>query len=267
MYKLTEINIFPIKSFGGISLQSSEVEGRGLKFDRRWMLVYENGMFFTQRDHLQMAMLRPSIENDVLKVKHKKLATWEIEIPLQPDGSEEIEVTIWNDKCIARTYPKQIDDRISELLGFKCRLVFMPDSLRREINSEYVKNKSVSFADAYPFLIIGEESLQELNRYLKNPLPMNRFRTNFVFSGGNSFDEDKWKRIQIGDLVFDVVKPCARCVITTVNQETGEKGNEPLTALSKFRKVSGKVLFGQNMVTKNGGKVVLDSKIDVLQWK
>jgi uncharacterized protein YcbX len=229
------------------------------------MLVDKNGMFLTQRDHPQMALLLPSIENDVLKVSHKHSTINELQIPLVPDGSSEMEVTVWDDKCTGQTYSKKIDDWFSDALGLRCRLVYMPDSSRREINTEYVQNKSVSFADAYPFLIIGKESLNDLNKRLEVPLPMNRFRANFVFGGGNPFDEDRWNKIKIGGVVFNVVKPCARCVVTTVNQDTAEQGKEPLTTLSKFRKVNEKVLFGQNMVADGSGKIELGAKIEVVE--
>jgi uncharacterized protein YcbX len=267
MYLLSEINIYPIKSLGGITLKSSFVEERGLKHDRRWMLIYENGTFFSQRDHPGMALLRTTLENDIVIVSHKDFNAGKLVIPPAPDGLSELEVTVWDDKCIAQTYSKQIDGWFSDVLGIKCRLVYMPDSFRREVNTEYVKNKSVSFADAYPFLIIGEESLNELNKHLIAPLPMDRFRANFVFSGGSQFDEDKWKKIKIGDAEFDVVKPCARCAITTIDQSTGKRGEEPLKALSKFRKVNGKVLFGQNMVARKTGKVEIKSEMEVLKWK
>jgi uncharacterized protein YcbX len=267
MYKLSEINIYPVKSLGGISLPSSFIEERGLKYDRRWMLVYENGMFFTQRDHPQMALLQAEILNDVLHVSHSKSKANELIIPPVPDGSLELEVTVWDDKCTAQTYSNKIDDWFTEVLGFKCRLVFMPDDFRREVNTEYARNKSVSFADAYPFLIIGEESLNELNNRMEKPLLMSRFRTNFVFSEGKPFDEDRWQKIRIGNIEFDVVKPCARCTITTVDHSTGEKEKEPLVTLAKFRKVNGNVIFGQNMVTDNYGQIEVGSEIEVLKWK
>ena len=266
IYKLTEINIYPVKSLGGVSLPSSFVEERGLKYDRRWMLVYENGTFFTQRDHPQMALLRTEIQNDVLHIFHSQSVANELIIPPVPDGSSDLEVTVWDDKCTARTYSSKIDDWFTKELGFKCRLVFMSDDYRRKVNTEYAGNKSVSFADAYPFLIIGEESLNDLNNRMEKALPMSRFRTNFVFSGGKPFDEDGWQKIRIGDIEFDVVKPCARCVITTVNHITGEKEKEPLDTLAKFRKVNGNVLFGQNMVTDGIGKIDVGSEIEVLSW-
>ena len=121
--------------------------------------------------------------------------------------------------------------------------------------------RQVSFADAYPFLIIGQESLNELNRRLKEPLPMNRFRPNFVFSGSLPFIEDTWKDFMIGDLKFRAVKPCSRCVITTVNQGTAEKGGEPLETLAKFRKIGNKANFGQNVVGYDEGVIQVGDRV------
>jgi uncharacterized protein YcbX len=265
-YLLSEITIYPIKSLSGISLQSSIVEERGLKYDRRWMLIYESGMFFTQRDHPQMALLQPQFNNGALSIKHKQEKLSPIEIPGKPDGNSEIMVTVWNDQCKAQTYNSNVDEWFCRALGFKCRLVYMPDSTERQVSPQNANNKIVSFADGYPFLIIGEESLRDLNDKLEELLPMNRFRTNFVFSGGNSFDDDKRKNIKISTVDFLVLKPCARCTITTVNQDTGIKGKEPLTTLAMFRKVKGKVLFGQNMVCETTGIVSVGDEIQVKQW-
>ena len=143
----------------------------------------------------------------------------------------------------------------------------MPRSTKRIVDSNYVKNKIVSFADAFPFLIIGQSSLDDLNSKMEKPLHMKRFRTNFVFNGGKSFDEDRWKKIIVGDLEFLVVKPCARCTITTVDQETGIRGIDPLKTLASYRKVNGKVLFGQNMVAISEGKIKIGNKLNVIEWK
>lgn len=266
MYNLTEISVFPIKSLGGISLKSSVVEERGLRYDRRWLLVYEDGTFFTQREHPNMALLQPQIDNGGLSVKHKQNKLPAIKIPGFPDGKNEISVTIWKDQCIAQTYNPGIDTWFSNALGFKCRLVYMPDSTKRKVNPEYAEEKIVSFADGYPFLIVGEESLNDLNRRMEIPLTMNRFRTNFVFSGGNPFDEDKWEKIKIGKIEFKISKPCERCTITTINQDLGIKGKEPLSTLAKFRKETGKVLFGQNMVAENTGEISVGNEILTGEW-
>ena len=223
MYKLSEINIYPIKSLGGISLQSSEVEERGLKYDRRWVLVDESNTFFTQRDFPEMALIKVSIDDNGLKLNHKTKTIEPLFIPFNFEHSKSDKVVIWEDTVAGEFYNKQIDNWFSDIIGIKCHLVKMPESTKRVVDESYAKNKIVGFADGYPFLIIGQSSLDDLNSRMEAPLPMNRFRTNFVFTGGRPFEEDGWKKFKIGNVVFEAVKPCARCVITTTNQDTAER--------------------------------------------
>jgi uncharacterized protein YcbX len=263
---LSQIYIYPIKSLGGISLQAAKVEERGLQYDRRWMLVDKNGMFLTQREYPQMALLQVNIKDNKLEVSHKIKPIPNLQLPIsnfQPPTTS-IAVNIWNDVVIAKNISRDANLWFSDALDLDCRLVFMDNDSDRFTDRKYVDEPhQVSFADAYPFLIIGEESLNELNRRLKEPLPMNRFRPNFVFSGGEPFIEDTWKDFKIGDLKFRTVKPCARCVITTVNPDTAEKGSEPLETLAKFRKVGNKVMFGQNVVGYDVGVVRVGESIKV----
>lgn len=262
-YKLSQINIYPIKSLGGITLQSSKVEERGLQHDRRWMLVDEQNKFITQRMHPEMALLKVEINNDLLTIKHIHNKLSPLTIPLVTYDEEEINVQIWNDNVTALKYSSNANDWFTKAIGFKCSLVYMPDSTKRIVDPVYAQNKLVGFADGYPFLIIGEESLNDLNKRLDEPLPMNRFRTNFVFSGGKSFDEDNWKTIKIGDTVFHSVKPCGRCVITTINQNTGTKGKEPLKTLAAFRQKDNKVMFGMNLVAEGTGNVRVGDELEI----
>lgn len=264
MLTLSEINIYPIKSLGGITLQSSEVEERGLKYDRRWVLVDESNTFFTQRDFPQMALINVSVENSGLKLQHKTKAFEPLFIPYDFEHLKTDKVAIWDNTVVGEFYNNQIDEWFSEILGIKCHLVKMPESTNREVDKNYVKNKIVSFADGYPFLIIGQASLDDLNSRLETPLPMNRFRTNFVFTGGKPFEEDNWEKFKIGDVKFEAVKPCARCVITTTNQDTAERLHEPLLTLSKYRKIDNKVMFGMNLVCESTGKVGVGDKIELL---
>ena len=152
----------------------------------------------------------------------------------------------------------------SDMLGFRCRLVYMPNNTNRIVNPDYVKNKIVSFADNYPLLIIGEESLGDLNKRLEIPLPMNRFRTNFVFSGGNPFDVDHWEEFQIGEVKFQAVKPCSRCVITTTDQDTAERADEPLKTLATYRKQNGNVMFGMNVIPESPGEINVGNEIKLI---
>jgi uncharacterized protein YcbX len=262
-YNLTQINIYPIKSLGGISLQSANVEERGLQYDRRWMLVDEHNMFFTQRLYPNMALLRVEINNDLLTIKHIQNKLSPLTIHPMPYDDEEVKVQIWKDNVAALKYNNDVNNWFTDAIGIKCSLVYMPDLTRRKVSPEYVSNKIVGFADGYPFLIIGEESLKDLNKRLEEPVPMNRFRTNFVFSGGNAFDEDNWKTIKIGDLVFHSVKQCPRCVITTIDQNTGLKSKDPLKTLAEFRQKDNKVMFGMNLVADGTGMVSVGDEIKI----
>lgn len=261
MLALSEINIYPIKSLAGISLQSSEVEERGLKHDRRWVLVDDSNTFFTQRDFPQMALIKVEVENDRLNLFHKTKNVEHLFVPFEFEHLKSDKVVIWNDTVIGDFYNNQIDDWFSDLIGIKCHLVKMPESTKRVVDKTYAENKIVSFADAFPFMIIGQSSLDDLNSRMERTLPMNRFRTNFVFTGGKPFEEDNWKKFRIGDLKFEAVKPCARCVITTTNQDTAERLHEPLLTLSKYRKFDNKVMFGMNLVCDSTGVVKIGDLI------
>lgn len=263
---LSEIYIYPIKSLGGISLKESVVENRGLKFDRRMMLVDESGMFITQRIYPEMALLKTEIINDELVVYHS-VNKHSIKIPIKEtdySNKKRMSVVIWDDKCNAIVVSEEADKFFSDILKINCRLVYMPDNEKRIVdpNKKYViEEHIVSFADGYPFLIIGQSSIDELNKRMNKPLPINRFRPNFVFTGGNPFEEDNWNSFLIGDIKFKAVKPCARCVITTTDQQTAERNDEPLKTLSTFRKVGNKVLFGMNLIAYGTGKVKIGDSI------
>lgn len=245
--KLTQIWIYPIKSLGGISLLSGQVQGKGLKFDRRRMLVDETNTAITQRDHAKMALFKTSISSEQL---HVKFGDNNLKISLgDHDLSRPLDVTIWNDRVKAFEVGTTQSDWFSQMLGIRCKLVFFPEENERPVDPRYhVNNENVSLADAYPFMIIGQSSLDDLNSKLHEALPMNRFRPNFVFEGGEPYEEDSWKHISIGDARFVGVKMCDRCVMTTVNQLTAEKGIEPLKTLAQYRKRNNKIYFGQNLV-------------------
>lgn len=265
MLTLTEIFIYPIKSLGGIRVDSAFAEDRGLQYDRRYLLVDENGTFLTQRDLPQMALLKLSFEKNGFKVCNSADNS-SITIPLESYSDEKIMIQIWDDICNSVIVDKKLDEWFSEILKVKCSLVYMPDNEKRVVEKKYVnENHIVSFADAYPFLIIGQSSLDDLNSRLEIPLPINRFRPNFVFSGGNPYEEDNWKNFKIGGINFRAVKPCARCVITTTNQETAELSNEPLKTLSIYRKINGKVMFGMNVICNTTGNVKIGDKIELLE--
>lgn len=144
----------------------------------------------------------------------------------------------------------------------------MPNDTLRQVDNKYAHDKEiVGFADAYPFLLIGQSSLDELNSRLEIKLPMNRFRPNLVFSGGEPFDEDRIKSFAIGDITFYPVKPCARCIVTTIDQENAATNVEPLKTLATYRTINNKVMFGQNIIHRGSGTIKVGDELAVLEWK
>jgi uncharacterized protein len=244
---LSEIWIYPIKSLGGIRLSSSKVMGKGLQYDRRFMLVEEGGLCMTQRVFPKMALFKVSMDKEQIIVTYKGEA---ISFPAIPSTIQEAKpVQIWDDLVMANEVSADISKWFSERLDKPCKLVFFPEENPRAVDAQYnVNDEHVSFADAYPLLIIGQSSLDDLNDRLAEPLPMNRFRPNLVFTGGQPYEEDDWRNFSVGKTRFIAVKPCARCVLTTVNQDTGTKGTEPLRTLATYRSRNNKIFFGQNVL-------------------
>lgn len=259
---LKDIYIYPIKSLGGIRLQESVLEERGLKFDRRWMLVDKEGMFLTQRTFPEMALLQVEVGDSGLLVYHKNDHSHKIQIPFQSQTNHFLSVTIWDDVVIGQKVDHGVSKWFSEKLGRECDLVIMPETTERKLSPKYaVNSESVGFADAMPYLLIGQASLDELNTRLEVPVPMDRFRPNLVFAGGMPYEDDAWDKVQVGEAVFKITKPCARCVMTTVNQVTAEKGKEPLKTLATYRTFDHKVMFGQNMLLLSGDKIRVGDEV------
>ena len=292
--KVSQINIYPVKSLKGISLESSVVEKRGLRFDRRWMLADRNGYFFTQRELPQMATIR--ITSNVDGMIAAAPGAEELRIPAYPEVRLRQHVTIWQSEVEAHVYDRHVNEWFSEVLKRECRLVLMPETTERHVSEQFDSGEDiVSFADGYPLLLIGEGSLEELNRriHLSNgaeagkapafQIPMNRFRPSLVVKGSEPFAEDEWAKIRVGDAIFRVVKPCGRCVITTTDQEKGEVvGKEPLKTLATFRKAAdvrpvgyeqfghgpNSVLFGENLIPDNPGVTVnIGDEVEVLEYR
>ena len=263
-YTLSQISIYPVKSLQGINLNESEVEERGFKYDRRWMLIDDENMFITQRSFPEMVFIQLRMENDRLFFSHRRKNIEPISISLFEMPREEIQVQVWDDNCTAMKYGQEINGWFSKAMGFECKLVYMPHFSERKTSTKYyTESKSVSFADGYPYLLIGEESLKNLNKKLHNPVAMDRFRPNIVFHGGEPHAEDNWKEIYIGEVGFTIVKPCSRCIITTVDPETGKKGKEPLLTLHTYRNFGNKILFGQNTIAHNNGCIKVGDRIKI----
>ncbi len=250
--RLGALHVYPIKSCGGVSLEAWDVDGRGLRHDRRWMLVDEAGRFLSQRELPRMALIRVQLEADHLSVDAPGMPT--LEVPLGPANDELVPARIWHDSVMASPVGESADRWFSEFLDARCSLVHLPDNSTRPVDPDYGgPGDQVHLADAFPFLLISEASLADLNSRLERPLPMNRFRPNLVVRGCEPFAEDAWSSVLVGSMTLRVAKPCARCVITTVDQETGNRGREPLRTLARFRRVRNEVLFGQHLIHEGTG--------------
>ncbi len=245
---LSQIYIYPIKSLRGIEVSNIQLTDKGPKWDRRWMLVDPDGMFFSQRELGNMALLQPKIEADQMRISDLRGEGEDLLFPLQlPAGAAKKKVTVWRDECEAFLVSAEADAWFSKALDTPCHLVYMPETSRRPVDPKYaVGPETVSFADGYPYLIIGQAALDDLNERLAEPIDMIRFRPNLVFSGGIPFMEDEWKHFSIGSARFRGTKPCARCQIPTIDLKTGKIAKEPTKTLATFRRQGNKILFGLN---------------------
>ncbi len=248
---LSGINIYPIKSTKGISLETAFVEERGIQFDRRWMVVDEAGVFLSQRDYPRLALVVTMIKPDGLCVDAPGMPT--LTLPVKPKSNEIVKVRVHDDITKGVSAGEEAGNWFSDFLGVSCRVVFMPDEIIRPVDPDYAReNDIVSYADAFPLLLISQPSLDDLNSRLAVPVPMNRFRPNVVISGCRAFDEDKWKKILVGDTVFHVTKPCSRCVTTTVDQTTGFKARSRWQRFQNIEKSMGKFCSGRILFLKKG---------------
>ncbi|NJM25963.1 MAG: MOSC domain-containing protein [Bacteroidia bacterium] len=256
-FQLTELWVYPVKSLGGIRLKKSALLPKGLQYDRRWMLTDINGRFLTQREHHRLALFKTSFSADGQAL----IITFEndnITIPLQPptDGQLLHTVQIWDDYVQALEVGDSFSRWFSQRLQSDAKLVYFPEPELRPVDNEYQVNRDhVSLADAFPYLVIGQSSLDDLNSRLDQKLPMNRFRPNFVVAGSQPFEEDTWLTVQIGSCKFAAVKTCSRCIIPTINQDTAERNAEPLKTLTTFRNFNHKIKFGMNLILLSGTEV------------
>lgn len=270
-YTLSRISLYPVKSLRGIELSETVVEARGLRFDRRWMLVDKAGRFLSQREHSSLVLVDVSFDP-----KSPETMTWQapgmepITFSCLPaENASVVSVQIWRSTCDALDVGESPARWMQAYLGAFCRLVYMPDSTRRTVNPQYTAGEGVvSFADGYPCLLAGQASLDQLNERLGQTLSMRRFRPNFVVEGSTPHEEDGWKEIAMGAVPMKGVKPCDRCVVITIDPETAEASQEPLATLASYRKRDGKVWFGQNLIPLEEGVVRLgDTLVVQATWK
>ena len=266
MSKLDQISIYPIKSCAGIDLSASEVLSRGFPLDRRWLLIDEAGQFVSQRTTARLGQIKLSQENNHLIVNYPEQDPLHLDLDV-PDGIRR-KAKIWHDSVDGVWVNQASDDWFSHVLEQQVHLIHMNADVHRPLIKDHLpqdRTFEVSFADGYPYLLANQASLNDLNSRLETPVPMDRFRANMVVSGFEAFAEDDWKKVRIGEVEFLVVKPCARCQVTTIDQKTGAASKEPLKTLATYRKQDGKVMFGMNLVALGTGSLHLNDPILIVE--
>jgi uncharacterized protein YcbX len=267
MPELSALIYYPIKACRGFEVDGANVERMGLEHDRRMMVVTPEGSFLTQREHPKLALVTPSISSEKLTLSTPMMDS--VTIPILKSAPT-CPVDIWHSQGVsAIDQGERAAEWFSEWLGTSVRLVHIADGYLRRLNQKYAINPDdhIGFADGYPILLASEESLADLNSRLETPLPMNRFRPNIVVKGCEPFAEDTWNRIKIGDVELAVVKPCARCMITTTDKDTLAKSKEPLKTLASYRKQGNGVMFGQNAIPLNEGRLRLGVNVEILSTR
>lgn len=263
---LSALHTYPVKSLRGLNHQQVHVNPKGAEWDRRWMLVDSNSIFISQRQNPALAQVSVEVDPSGLTISAPEKTPLRI---LRSEEGQRREVTVWKSICRAIDQGAAARQWFSEFLEMDCSLVYLPEDSVRNVSPSYAKREidQVGFADGYPFLIVTEASLADLNGRLEKPIPMNRFRPNIVIKNEIPFEEDHWKTIQIGDIIFDLVKPCGRCVVTTTDQQTGERSSlEPMITMAKYRKFPDKnVVFGKNSIHRTTGILKVGDKVTILE--
>jgi len=258
--RVTRLFVYPIKSCRGIAVDSAELTPRGLAHDRRYMLIDANGRFLTQRMHGRMALIETAFADGAYEIRAPGRAPLRLPRALDPATHQTCQVRIWQDNVEATLAPPEINLWFSEVLGFACGLVYLADSQHRAVpNAAAEFEDEVGFADGAPLLLISEASLEGLNARLERPVVIDRFRPNLVVTADAPHAEDRWTSLAIGAARLDVVWPCSRCVLTTIDPVTGERDpdGEPMRTLTTYRRRDRSVYFGQNLIPRALGTVAV----------
>lgn len=262
-FTISGLYIYPVKSCAGLELTEAQVAETGFEHDREWMVVKQNGWFVTQRQFPRMTLIQPNVATSGLVLSAPDMPN--ITVPVREGASvPTLDVRVWDDTMTGADQGDEAADWLSTFLGSPCRLVRMAS--RRPVGKKYQTERQeiTSFADGFPFLLIGQSSLDDLNARMETPVPMSRFRPNIVVAGAAPFAEDDWKQVRIDGVNFRVVKQTSRCEMITIDQVTATKDIEPMETLGTFRYRTRGIMFGQYLVQESDDVVRTGGRLEVI---
>ncbi|MEO8095584.1 MAG: MOSC N-terminal beta barrel domain-containing protein [Pseudolysinimonas sp.] len=277
---LTGLRRYPVKSCRGEDLETAIVEPWGLAGDRRWMVVDEHSLVVTAREVHGMLRIVPELVEGGLRLTSAGAEPLFVAEPGAPSGAPSRapsrDVQIWSSTVAAGSAGPAADAWLSGVLQRSVHLVFLDDPRRRAVEPAFSQpGDVVSFADGYPMLLASQNSLNLLNDWIaegprpdEGSLPITRFRPNLIVTGAAPFAEDGWVRVRIGEATFRVAKGCDRCVLTTLDPETGVKQMEPITTLARHRRWDGKTWFAANLLPETPGATLrLGDEVEILEQR
>jgi uncharacterized protein YcbX len=265
--RVSSLHIYPVKGCHRLDVQTAQVQPWGLLGDRRWVPVDADGHMVSQREIPRLTQVQPTLLDGGVRLSTPGQP--DLDLPALAGGYEEIQV--WQSRFKASPAGPAADEWLTRAAGHPLRLMWMDDPNRRPVDPAYASpGDVVSAADGYPLLLVSTASLAALNDWIiedgGEPVPVTRFRPNVVIDGAPAWAEDGWtgRRIRIGAVTFRMPKPCARCVMTTNDQETGERGREPLRTLGRYRNVDQQLLFGMNLIPDDTGTLRAGDPVTVI---
>lgn len=262
--RISELYLHPVKSGAALSVQELTYTALGPTHDRQWMIVDDKGLFLSQRKYPKLCQLKTNIETRGLTLSAEGHGSILLGPPNGPQEND-IDVTVWQDNVIASDCGETAATWLSEFLGTTCRLVCLSDQTARKVDVDFAKSgELVAFADGFPTLVVTQESLDEFNSHLDSPIDMRRFRPNIVIAGATPYAEDQWQTIRIGEIELDLVKPCSRCIMPSINPDTAKKEMAINEALLKTRRRDRTTYFGQNALHRGLGKIHVGDAVELL---
>lgn len=263
MFTLSQLAIYPVKSTAQVSLLKATMGPFGLDNDRRWMLVDNNGIMLTQRKYARMCLIQCSFNDNHLTISAPEMQLLTIN---HEHSTSKVNATVWKDTCSAYDCGDIAANWFSQFLKTPARLVYFPANEIRQVDLNFAsKGDITAFSDGFPYLLISQASLDDLNTRLNSSVEMKRFRPNLVISGTDAFAEDNWRKIRIGDITFKLVKPCSRCIIPSINPDTAEKTADVVKTLSSYRKRGNNIYFGQNVIAEGEGNLEVGMPVEVIE--